>query len=216
MSVNLPIVIVGGSTTGLAMACVLARYGVPLRIIEKRAEIDPHCRATTLHSRTLEIFHDLGIIEAMVARSVKVRAINQYANGQRFLHSKSDDLDSPYPFQLSVEQCKTEAELERLLNSFGVTVERRTELLDFVEHGDRVVATVRRPDGSHETIVTPWLIGCDGAHSRVRHINRQHFPGSEDPHQYFVTDVLFETSLPRDEFSVFIGEAGHLFIIPLP
>jgi 2-polyprenyl-6-methoxyphenol hydroxylase-like FAD-dependent oxidoreductase len=216
MSANSPILIVGGSTTGLAMACVLARHDVPLRIIEKHAEIDPHSRATTLHSCTLEIFHDLGIVDVMMARSVKIRAINQYANGERFLHATNDDLDCPYPFQLSVEQCKTEAELERLLNSFGVTVERSTELLDFVEHAHDVVATVRRREGSHETIVTPWLIGCDGAHSRVRHINRQHFPGTEDPHQYFVTDVRFETSLPRDELNIFIGDDGLLFIIPLP
>jgi 2-polyprenyl-6-methoxyphenol hydroxylase-like FAD-dependent oxidoreductase len=77
MSANSPIVIVGGSTTGLAMACVLARHDVPLRIIEKRAEIDPHSRATVLHSRTLEIFHDLGIVDVMIARSLKMCAINQ-------------------------------------------------------------------------------------------------------------------------------------------
>jgi 2-polyprenyl-6-methoxyphenol hydroxylase-like FAD-dependent oxidoreductase len=48
-----------------------------LYIIEKHAEIDPHSRATTLQSRTLEIFHDLGIVDVMMARSVKIRAINQ-------------------------------------------------------------------------------------------------------------------------------------------
>jgi 2-polyprenyl-6-methoxyphenol hydroxylase-like FAD-dependent oxidoreductase len=62
-----PILVVGGRTTGLTMACELARHGVPVRIIDKSPGIDPHCRATVIHSRTLEIFQDLGIVDAMLA-----------------------------------------------------------------------------------------------------------------------------------------------------
>ncbi len=216
MARNAPILIVGGCTTGLMMACDLARHRTPVRIIEKRAAIDPHCRATSIHVRTLEIFHDLGIIDAILERGVRVRGMSQYANGVRFLHSNDDDIDSPFPFALSLEQCKTEEELERLLGSYDVKVERETELLTFVEEADQVVATIRRPDGRNETVSTPWLVGCDGAHSSVRHLNRLHFPGAEDPHQFFIGHVRLESSLPRDELNMFVSDAGGLFLIPLP
>jgi 2-polyprenyl-6-methoxyphenol hydroxylase-like FAD-dependent oxidoreductase len=211
-----PILVVGACTTGLMMAAELARHGAPVRIIEKRSGIDPHCRATSLHARTLEIFHDLGIVDHFLANGVKLHGMSQYANGERFMHSTSADLDSPFPFAVSIEQCKTEAELERHLMTFGVQVEREAELMTFVEKDEKVTATVRRKNGREENISTPWLIGCDGAHSRVRHLNRLHFPGTEDPHQYFVGHARIECSLARDEANLFVSDAGMLFIIPLP
>jgi 2-polyprenyl-6-methoxyphenol hydroxylase-like FAD-dependent oxidoreductase len=213
---DLPILIVGACTTGLTMACELARHGAAVRIIEKRAGIDPHCRAISLHARTLEIFYDLGIVDYFLDHGVKLTGVSQYANGKRFLHSTGGDVDSPFPFAVSIEQSKTEAELERLLNGYGAKVERETELLTFVEKPDKVVATVRRANGREEAVSTPWLIGCDGAHSRVRHLNRLHFPGTEDPHQYFVGDARMDCPLMRDEISAFVSDAGTMFIIPLP
>lgn len=211
-----PILIVGACTTGLMMACELARHQAPVRIIDKHEGINPHCRATSIHARTLEVFQDLGIVDYFLAEGVKLQGVSQYANGKRFLHSTGSDVDSPFPFAISIEQCKTEAELERLLNSYGVEVEREAELLTFVEEEDSVVATIRRKNGREEAVSTPWLIGCDGAHSRVRHVNRLHFPGTEDPHQYFVSDARLECPLARDELNVFVSDAGMLFIIPLP
>jgi 2-polyprenyl-6-methoxyphenol hydroxylase-like FAD-dependent oxidoreductase len=216
MSRNSALLVVGACTTGLTMACELARHGAPVRIIDKRPNIDSHCRATTLHSRTLEIFHDLGIVDYFLDHGVKLAGISQYANGKRFLHSTSGEVDSPFPFGISIEQGKTEAELERLLNSYGVKVERETELLTFAEEPDKVVATIRPSSGRAETVATPWLVGCDGAHSTVRHIKRLHFPGTEDPHQYFIGDVRIDGPLARDEVNVFVSDAGMLFLIPLP
>jgi 2-polyprenyl-6-methoxyphenol hydroxylase-like FAD-dependent oxidoreductase len=69
-----PILVVGGRTTGLTMACELARHGVPVRIIDKSPGIDPHCRATVLHSRTLEISQDLGIVEAILGEGAPLWA----------------------------------------------------------------------------------------------------------------------------------------------
>jgi 2-polyprenyl-6-methoxyphenol hydroxylase-like FAD-dependent oxidoreductase len=129
MTMTAPILVVGAGTTGLTMACELSRHGVPVRIIDKLASINPHCRATTLHARTLEIFYDLGILEWILARGNKVLGTSQFANDERFMHSSGGELDSPYPFAVMLEQCKTEAALEGLLRTLGVEVERETELI---------------------------------------------------------------------------------------
>src|SRR5262245_49481226 len=119
---EMPILVVGAGPTALTMACDLVRHGAPVRIVDKRAQIDPHCRATGVHSGTLEVFHDLGIADEVVAEGLPFRAFNQYANGRLFSRSSEGHVDSPYPFTLSLEQCRTEAILERLLNRLGVRV----------------------------------------------------------------------------------------------
>jgi 2-polyprenyl-6-methoxyphenol hydroxylase-like FAD-dependent oxidoreductase len=97
------------------------------------------------------------------------------------MHSSGDEIDSPFPHALNLEQCKTEAALERLLRSYDIRAERETDLGSISGRADAVSVTIRHRDGSHELVETPWLIGCDGAHSRIRHLNRIHFPGKEDP-----------------------------------
>ena len=63
-----PILIIGAGATGLILACVLARHGARFRIIDKLSEIRPHARAIAVHSRTLEVFQDLGLVDAIVER----------------------------------------------------------------------------------------------------------------------------------------------------
>jgi len=211
MANSSPILIVGAGTTGLAMACELARHGAPVRIIDQQSSINPHCRACSVHARTLEIFHDFGIVDEILAQGHKVLGMSQYANGERFMHSSGSEIDSPYPFTVNLEQCKTEAALERLLSSYDIEVERETELVATSGLPDGVSATIRRGNSSDEVVETPWLIGCDGAHSRVRHLNHLHFPGKEDLHQYCLADVLVESTLAHDEIHTFMGDRGLLF-----
>jgi 2-polyprenyl-6-methoxyphenol hydroxylase-like FAD-dependent oxidoreductase len=211
-----PVLVVGAGPTGLMMACELARHGVPVRIVDKRPQIDPHCRATGIHSRTLEVFHDLGIVDEVVAAGRPFLAYNEYANGRHLARHPTGDVDSPYPFTLSLEQCRTEEILEGLLTRLGIAVERQTELLALTEHPDRVVATLRHHDGREEIIDTPWLVACDGAHSTVRHLAHQTFPGQEDPHQYVLSDVIVEGDVAADEGHGFLHDTGVLYLFPLP
>ena len=216
MANNSPILIVGAGTTGLAMACELARHGAPVRIIDKQSGINPHCRACSVHARTLEIFHDFGIVDEILTQGHKVLGMSQYANGERFMHSSGGEIDSPYPFSINLEQCKTESALERLLGTYGIEVERETELVAISGRPDAVSATIRRGASSEEVVETPWLIGCDGAHSRVRHLNHIHFPGKEDLHQYCLADVLIDGALAHDEIHSFMTDRGLIFFFPLP
>jgi 2-polyprenyl-6-methoxyphenol hydroxylase-like FAD-dependent oxidoreductase len=211
-----PILIVGAGVTGLTLACVLRRYGAPVRIVDKLPGVEPHARAIAIHSRTLEVFQDLGVVDAIVERAQKVKAVNQIASGERILHGRYDQLDAPFPFIACLEQWKTETVLEQHLASFGVTVERRTEFFAVEERLDGVRVSLRKEDGSTEVVDTPWLIGCDGAHSAVRHLNRQHFPGEADPARYLIADVVTKSAYPRDEVSFHMTDAGFFGWGPLP
>jgi hypothetical protein len=138
-----PILVVGGRTTGLAMACELTRHGAPVRIIDKWPGIDPTWRATLLHSRTLEIFHDMGIVGEVLGAGVEVRALNHHAGGRRFLRVEFGEVASPYPRGIALGENVTEAILKRHLGRPGVAVERRTEFVEMEQRADRIRATLR-------------------------------------------------------------------------
>jgi len=210
------VLIIGAGATGLMLACELARHGMTARIIDRLPGIVPFARATGVHSRTLEVFQDLGIADEVIARAVPVRGANQFAGGELIMHFRTDGLDSPFPFSISLEQWKVEESLEKLLARQDVTVERETELIALREQSNGVEVTLRHADGSTEVAKAAWLVGCDGAHSMVRHLKGEHFPGDVDPRQYLIGDVVLDGGHASDEVFVYLSDHGALWWFPLP
>ena len=194
------------------MAAELARHGVPVRIVDASPGIDPHIRANLLHTRTLEILDTLGLSSAVTQGSREEHGIVVYTNGSRVGNVRFAAVDSPFPFGMSQSQAFIEAVLERHLRTFGVDVERSVSLASLEQSDDRVAATLTHPDGSDERFDAAWLVGCDGAHSSVRHLSGCAFPGDADPYPYVLADVLVQGELSEDEAHVFLHDEGELFI----
>src|SRR5689334_16422085 len=69
---KLPVLIVGAGPTGLALALWLNRLGVAVRIIDRTAEPGTTSRALAVQARTLELYGQLGLADAVVDAGVKV------------------------------------------------------------------------------------------------------------------------------------------------
>lgn len=212
------VLVVGGRTTGLMMAAELARRGVPTRCIDKSPGIDPHVRANLLHSRTLEIFQGLGLDDEVTRGSVPEIAFTFYRDGARVGESPHAPIDSPFPFGMSQSQAHTEATLEAHLGALGVKVERSVSLTALTQDEDGVTVTLRRDDTHHgdegeETARFQWVIGCDGAHSAVRNLIGETFPGDADAIPYMLGDVLIEgdDDLEPNKGHAFFHDKGVLF-----
>ncbi len=214
-SADSPVLVVGGRTTGLMMAAELARHDVAVRIIDKSPGIDPHCRATVLHSRSLEILHSLGIVDDIVACAQPLHGVCLYVNGEARGRSEELPVDSPFPLSLGLPQATTETILEKHLNSFGVFVERNTQLTSLEQSADKVRASVLHDDGREEIVETPWVIGCDGAHSTVRHLTEETFPGEADPYPYLLADVVIDGALEPGDVYFYLHDDGELFLFIL-
>jgi 2-polyprenyl-6-methoxyphenol hydroxylase-like FAD-dependent oxidoreductase len=216
---DVQVLICGAGPTGLALALWLNRLGVRFRIIDKVAEPGTTSRALVVHARTLEFYRQIGLADDVVRGGLPFVAANLWARGRRAGHIEFGEMGkglSPFPFMVIYPQDQHERLLIDRLAAVGVDVERPTELLDFTESDDRIVARLRRSDGSEEVCEAQYLTGCDGAHSVVRDTMGVGFPGGTYAHLFYVADVEATGPVMNRELNVALDEAEFLAVFPLP
>src|SRR5262249_3865179 len=161
--------IVGAGPTGLTLAIDLARRKISFRLIEAAATPFEGSRGKGLQPRTLEIFDDLGVIDAILAAGSlypKFRThFGPYSLRAGSLASFKRPTESvPYPNLLMVPQSRTEAILRERLGALGGEVEFGKALVGFTQNEHGVDAEL----STGETVRAEFLVGCDGGHSMVR------------------------------------------------
>src|SRR5438034_5545232 len=108
------VLIVGAGPTGLVLALWLARLGVRVRIVDKTAEPGTTSRALAVQARTLELYRQVGLAEAVVTRGRKMTTVNLWKTGKHVAQVVFGDMGedlSPFPYALIYPQ----DEHERLL-----------------------------------------------------------------------------------------------------
>jgi 2-polyprenyl-6-methoxyphenol hydroxylase-like FAD-dependent oxidoreductase len=197
------------------MAAALHHHGVPCRIIDKAPAPSDKSKALAVWCRTLELLSGLGLAETFVSAGLKLSGGSIYADGKRVVHLNLTSDESPFGFPLMIPQNETERLLTEHLARCGIQVERQVELVTFAESPETVVCTLRHASGAEEAVRTAWLIGCDGAHSTVRHTLGLEFTGHPEPNDWMLADAHIAGPLARDEVSVFWGEEGVLAFFPI-
>jgi 2-polyprenyl-6-methoxyphenol hydroxylase-like FAD-dependent oxidoreductase len=211
------VLIVGAGPVGLTAATELARYGVAVRIVDKAPQRTDKSKALVLWSRTLELLDRGGGSAPFVDAGFKVNAVNIVAlGGERMGHIRMDTVDSPYPYGLMLPQSDTERLLDERLHRLGVAIERNVEVVKLINKNDGVEATLRHVDGSEEVVDADWLLGCDGAHSIVRHTIGTEFAGETMLSDWILADVHMRGyPFPDSEIAVHWHRDGVLVIFPI-
>lgn len=215
---SIDVLIVGAGPTGLVLALWLTRLGIKVRIIDRTAEPGTTSRALAVQARTLELYRQLDLADAVVAKGYQVPTTNFWVKGSRKAKISFGALGSgltPYPFLHIFPQDAHEKLLIQRLDAVGVTVERRTELIHFVARNDGVTARLRRGDGSEEDCETRYLAGCDGARSKVRETIGTGFPGGTYPQIFYVADIEATGPALNGELHIDLDEADFLAVFPL-
>ena len=208
------ILVDGAGPVGLTMACELARHGVPCRIFDKEPEASPQSRALAIFPRTLEVFSTLGILEQVLAEGQRLEAVCMYNDTRLLARMGFESIDSPYRFALSLPQSHTERILAARLEALGVKIERRMELAG-MDHDDAGVrAMYRTADGGEQRVGGGWMIGCDGAHSGVRHLIGMDFLGEQYEEEFLLADVKVDSELPSNAAHLFISREGLFAYFP--
>jgi 2-polyprenyl-6-methoxyphenol hydroxylase-like FAD-dependent oxidoreductase len=171
-----------------------------------------------VQARTLELYRQIGLADAVVARGRPMRAINLWAAGKPVAHAVLGDMGStisPFPYALIFPQDEHERLLADGLAQAGIHVERETELVAFAEKPERVLIRLKRADGGTEACAAAYVAGCDGAHSTVREAMEVGFPGGTYDHLFYVADVEARGPAMNGELHAALDTSDFLAVFPL-
>ncbi len=161
------VLVVGGGAAGLTTGLVLGELGIPTLVIERRPDASSHPRATALTRATMNLIRDWGI-EPQV-RQAGFAALPMMSLRPVLVGPELDRL--PLPEQvLACAQDRLEPILCARARSFGTRVVYGWEVTQVQVGEDGVQVTVREPStGATSVVRARFLVGADGASSRVRH-----------------------------------------------
>ncbi|NNG22788.1 FAD-dependent oxidoreductase [Telluria aromaticivorans] len=210
------VLIAGAGPTGLVLALALAKQGIKVCIVDKTAGPGTTSRAMAVHARTLELYRSLGLADEVVAAGRPNTAINLWVKGKRraqLAFQSAGERLTAFPYVLIYPQDAHEALLVRHLEEMGISVQRHTELADFEEQGDSVVARLRRNGGNDVQVEARYLAGCDGARSTVRRSLGTGFAGGTYDHLFYVADVQVHGAAVNGEIHASLDTADFCILL---
>lgn len=210
------VIIAGAGPVGLTLAGLLARQGLRCIAIDRAAERTDKSKALVLWPRTLELLRSIDAVEPFLAAGSPAYGARVFSGGRELVHMDFTRSGSAFTSALMIPQSETERLLEREALAAGAELARCTELLRFAPAGEGVRVTVRGADGRESEHECAWLIGCDGAHSTVRHALGLAFAGSAENDDWILADVHVRGGLAREEVAIHLHPEGVLAIFPIP
>ncbi|MBI3883460.1 MAG: FAD-dependent monooxygenase [Sphingobacteriales bacterium] len=213
------VVVIGAGPTGLSLAAQLLRYNIDFVIIEKNEKTTLLSKAVVVQARTLEIFNELGIAEKAISEGRLTTGLNAFYKGKKRVGVNLAGLGaglSKYPFALSLEQSKTEKLLVDYLAENEKAILWKTDFTRFEQNEHEVNTYYRNATGIEQVIKSDYIVGCDGAHSAVRHQAGFAFEGDTVPKLFYVTDVILSSNvINKDELFIFLIKKGFVLFFPM-
>ncbi len=208
------ILIVGAGPVGLFLANECVRRGLRSRIIEERPTQSVHSKALAIFPRTLEIFDMAGVVAPFLEAANRVTSVAVITHGRSLAHMRFEPEDSPYSFVAMVPQNVTERLLAEELEHRGGRIEYETAFVSADQRDDYVNVTIDHK-GESANLKAAIVVGCDGAHSKVRKVLNLPLEGGEYDARFMLADVETNTRLPADELQLCPSEFGPLAIFPM-
>lgn len=226
-----PVLIVGGGGFGLATSIFLANLGVPSLLVERHAKPSPMPKARYLNQRTMEIFRQQGLADAIYDRAVPI----QHMSTTRWITSLGGD--GPHDRKLLYEMdtfgggalsahyrsnspCESaiypQVRLEPLLRAHADAQPLSQllfnhSLLSLEQDADGVTAQVEdRATGEVHTVRARYMVGADGGKT-VGHLLGATLEGT--PELMDMVTMYFKADLSKyldndDSFAYWMANPG--------
>ena len=184
------VLIVGYGPVGATLANLLGRYGVRTLVVDKATEIFKAPRAIALDNEALRILQMAGLEEGAFD-TVAIPAVHMrsplFGNYARI--AAAGQIDG-HPKLVTFYQPQLEAVLrERLAKYDSVQALTGVELMGFERQAEGVAVTLKLADGSVARVSTRFLVGADGANSKVRQDLGLAFGGRTFAQDWLVVDA---------------------------
>ena len=229
---EIDVLIVGSGPAGMLMAAQLSQYpDVVTRLIERRDGRLVLGQADGIQPRSVETFQAFGFAERIIAEAYNIGYMNFWspdpANPRNIIRTtRTEDYGykiSEFP-HLIVNQA-------RVLDYFADFMEKAPtrmrpdygwefEGLTVHEGGERPVEVRLRRSagdgvGEERVVRAKYVLGADGARSRVRESIGCTLAGDQAQHAWGVMDILAVTDFPDIRLKCAIqSEAGSILLIP--
>jgi 2-polyprenyl-6-methoxyphenol hydroxylase-like FAD-dependent oxidoreductase len=202
------VIVVGAGPTGLMLARELGLAGVQALVLERLSQPSETPKAGGLSGQILELLRYRGLLERFEAASTGPRPVPRFPWGG--MHVDFTRLAEPPMEALPLPQPLLERMLAELAGELGAEIRRGEELVGLSQDEATVSADVRGPEGQHR-VTARYLVGCDGASSRVRDLAGISFPGFTYPEVQRLAQVTVPESVTvLDNGDIDIAGVGRI------
>jgi 3-(3-hydroxy-phenyl)propionate hydroxylase len=197
--------IAGAGPVGMVAAARLARLGVPVTVFEAADTLSDESRASTFHPSTLDMLDDEGFAVDLIGQGLVAPRI-QYRTKRdgviaEFDFSAIADL-TRHPYRLQCEQFKlTRVIGAKLAGRVDFSIHFGSRVESATQDASGVTVELAGASGSTERRRARWLIGADGAGSRVRRSLGIPFEGFTWPERFLVVSTPFDFSTVIDRLA---------------
>jgi phenol 2-monooxygenase len=226
------VLIAGSGSAGVFAATWLAIYNIPFTILEKRAGPLDVGQADGVQVRTVEIYESFGLSEDLLREAYHVLEVCFWGNdeGKDEIKRKSRTLDTEKGLSHLPHVILNQARMNGLMLAKMSTILKSKNALDKgkIEYGwttksvsidasnsDYPCTVAAVKDGVEQTWHAKYVLGCDGAHSTIRHSLSIPMLGDTTDTVWGVMDIFPLTSFPDIRRKCTIHSPhGNIVIIP--
>lgn len=227
---SVDVLIVGSGPAGLVLASQLTRFpNIVTRVVERRSGRLQLGQADGIACRTVEMFNAFGLAEQLLREAY-------WVNETAFWRPQADD-------RQRIERTGRVQDTEDGLSEFPHVIVNQARIQDYLldsmlkspqrlepDYNLEWVGVTRDDHATHPVLATlkttdtdqmvqvraRYLVGCDGARSKVRAAIGQQLRGDAANHAWGVMDVLPVTDFPdiRLKVAVQSSVSGNMLMIP--
>jgi 2-polyprenyl-6-methoxyphenol hydroxylase-like FAD-dependent oxidoreductase len=154
----------------MMLGLLLARAGVAVTVLEKHADFLRDFRGDTIHPSTLEVLHELGLLDEFLALPhQKARELHGSVEGVQFPLADFSRVPARCKFIAFIPQWDfLDFLAEQAARYSGFDLRMRTEATDLLLESGRVVGVrAETPEGSRQ-LRADLVVAADGRHSVLR------------------------------------------------